>query len=230
MRGVQEFYGREFAVGPGVLIPRPETELLVEAAWPRWPDLGARASLDIGTGSGCLAVTLAARAAATRSRRPPTSRPRPWLARGATRRGSAWRRGWRCLHAAGAGGARRPVRSGRRQSALRAATAIARRCSPRCGCTSQPWRCSRAPTASTWCAAIVGRRAGGAAGRAARWSWRSASDKPTRRWRSCGRRGSSTVRGTRRPAGHPARGGGVDVMERCPGQDRHRVRPGSRHI
>jgi len=53
----QEFYGREFRVTPDVLIPRPETEHVVETA------LGvARAAgrvLDVGTGSGALAVTLA---------------------------------------------------------------------------------------------------------------------------------------------------------------------------
>src|ERR1051325_10338413 len=54
--GRQEFYGREFRVNPDVLIPRPETEHVVEAALKRAP--GARAILDIGTGSGALAVTL----------------------------------------------------------------------------------------------------------------------------------------------------------------------------
>jgi release factor glutamine methyltransferase len=53
----QEFYGREFRVGPAVLIPRPETEHVVEIALRRAP--GARRILDIGTGSGALAVTLA---------------------------------------------------------------------------------------------------------------------------------------------------------------------------
>ncbi|HSE19744.1 MAG TPA: peptide chain release factor N(5)-glutamine methyltransferase [Pyrinomonadaceae bacterium] len=55
--GVQDFYGREFSVTPDVLIPRPETELLVEAA------LEVNTSddpfiCDVGTGSGCIAVTL----------------------------------------------------------------------------------------------------------------------------------------------------------------------------
>ena len=53
----QEFYGRDFYVAPGVLIPRPETELLVERV------LGVvRAGdrvLDVGVGSGCVGVTLA---------------------------------------------------------------------------------------------------------------------------------------------------------------------------
>lgn len=54
--GVQDFYGRSFRVTPEVLIPRPETELLVEAA------LGVMKAdavvCDVGTGSGCIAVTL----------------------------------------------------------------------------------------------------------------------------------------------------------------------------
>ena len=53
--GRQEFYGREFRVTPDVLIPRPETEHLVEAALTQ----SAEAILDIGTGSGAIAVTLA---------------------------------------------------------------------------------------------------------------------------------------------------------------------------
>ena len=54
--GRQEFYGREFRVTPAVLIPRPETELVVETALEHAS--GARRVLDVGTGSGCLAVTL----------------------------------------------------------------------------------------------------------------------------------------------------------------------------
>jgi release factor glutamine methyltransferase len=51
-----EFYSREFYVDDRVLIPRPETELLVEAALDRAPR-GGRV-IDIGTGSGCIAITI----------------------------------------------------------------------------------------------------------------------------------------------------------------------------
>jgi release factor glutamine methyltransferase len=58
--GKREFYGRDFVVRTGVLIPRPETELLVdrarELARERSGEVGVA---DLGTGSGCLAVTLA---------------------------------------------------------------------------------------------------------------------------------------------------------------------------
>jgi len=54
----QEFYGREFRVNPDVLIPRPETELLVEAVLRRRPKR-ARA-IDVGTGSGAIAAILCA--------------------------------------------------------------------------------------------------------------------------------------------------------------------------
>lgn len=57
IRGKCEFYGREFFVDDRVLIPRPETEVLVEAAIERAPR-GGRV-LDIGAGSGCIGVTLA---------------------------------------------------------------------------------------------------------------------------------------------------------------------------
>ena len=55
--GVQDFYGREFLVTPDVLIPRPETELLVEAALEVNKD-GNAFICDVGTGSGCIAITL----------------------------------------------------------------------------------------------------------------------------------------------------------------------------
>jgi release factor glutamine methyltransferase len=56
--GVQEFAGRAFEVGPGVLIPRPETELLVETARKYLPQRAVQIA-DLGTGSGAIAVTLA---------------------------------------------------------------------------------------------------------------------------------------------------------------------------
>jgi release factor glutamine methyltransferase len=55
----REFYGRDFAVGPEVLIPRPETETLVEAALARLDSASQAACLDLGTGSGAIAVSLA---------------------------------------------------------------------------------------------------------------------------------------------------------------------------
>ena len=60
----QEFYGREFRVTPDVLIPRPETEHVVEVALKRWQaespaPPGPARILDIGTGSCALAATLA---------------------------------------------------------------------------------------------------------------------------------------------------------------------------
>jgi release factor glutamine methyltransferase len=60
IRGVQEFWGRAFAVHPGILIPRPETELIVEEALRRASRNLVETACDVGTGSGCLAVTLAA--------------------------------------------------------------------------------------------------------------------------------------------------------------------------
>lgn len=54
--GRQEFYGREFRVTPDVLIPRPETELVVEIALE--VGRGARRIVDAGCGSGAIAVTL----------------------------------------------------------------------------------------------------------------------------------------------------------------------------
>ncbi|HXW00555.1 MAG TPA: peptide chain release factor N(5)-glutamine methyltransferase, partial [Anaerolineae bacterium] len=74
--GVKEFFGLEFEVNPHVLIPRPETELLVEtvlriSGWPmangewRMADLQSKIQnlkskiVDVGTGSGCIAISLA---------------------------------------------------------------------------------------------------------------------------------------------------------------------------
>ena len=58
--GTREFWGREFLVTPAVLVPRPETEFIVEEAIPLVHDIAAPRVADIGTGSGILALTLAA--------------------------------------------------------------------------------------------------------------------------------------------------------------------------
>jgi release factor glutamine methyltransferase len=57
LTGRQEFYGLEFEVNEAVLIPRPETELLVETAL-KLVTAGAPYICDVGTGSGCIVVTL----------------------------------------------------------------------------------------------------------------------------------------------------------------------------
>jgi release factor glutamine methyltransferase len=57
--GEQYFHGRPFTVDETVLIPRPETELLVAAVCERAGDIARPKIADIGTGSGCIAVTLA---------------------------------------------------------------------------------------------------------------------------------------------------------------------------
>lgn len=62
--GEREFYGRSFAVAPGVLIPRPETEHLVETAFEHCNRAAPLKVVDLGTGSGILAVTLALEAPA----------------------------------------------------------------------------------------------------------------------------------------------------------------------
>ena len=64
LRGTQEFYGREFVVTPAVLVPRPETELLVEKAGERVAQIvqerGAAVLADVGTGSGCIPISVVA--------------------------------------------------------------------------------------------------------------------------------------------------------------------------
>jgi release factor glutamine methyltransferase len=59
LTGICPFWGRDFEVSPVVLVPRPETELVVETAL-ELPLSDTASVLDVGTGSGCLAVTLAA--------------------------------------------------------------------------------------------------------------------------------------------------------------------------
>ena len=59
LTGVQAFWRHDFLVRPDVLIPRPETELLVEPASACSPTMVAPRVVDVGTGSGCIAVSLA---------------------------------------------------------------------------------------------------------------------------------------------------------------------------
>ena len=57
--GTQEFYGRDFCVTPSVLIPRQESALLVDEAVRRCAHTPSATVVDVGTGSGCLAVSVA---------------------------------------------------------------------------------------------------------------------------------------------------------------------------
>lgn len=57
--GKREFYGREFLVTPDTLIPRPDTEILVETALERIPADQSCSILDLGTGTGAIGITLA---------------------------------------------------------------------------------------------------------------------------------------------------------------------------
>jgi release factor glutamine methyltransferase len=60
LTGTQAFWRHEFLVTPAVLVPRPETEVLVEAALDRLRDTRSPTIVDVGTGSGCIALSLAA--------------------------------------------------------------------------------------------------------------------------------------------------------------------------
>jgi release factor glutamine methyltransferase len=57
--GQKEFYGRRFSVSPAVLVPRPDTEVLVDVALAKLRNRSSTRVLDLGTGSGCIAITLA---------------------------------------------------------------------------------------------------------------------------------------------------------------------------
>ena len=59
LTGGREFYGRQFKVSPAVLIPRPESELLVDLALERIARDASLRVLDVGTGSGCIAISIA---------------------------------------------------------------------------------------------------------------------------------------------------------------------------
>lgn len=73
IRGSQEFYGLDFEVGPAVLIPRPETEMLVDFARTKYAEVSQTAAserrmarfADVGTGSGCIAIAILAACADT---------------------------------------------------------------------------------------------------------------------------------------------------------------------
>lgn len=62
--GHQEFYGLDFEVTPAVLIPRPETELLVETALEACRGTDSPRVIDVGTGSGCIPIAVAVNAPA----------------------------------------------------------------------------------------------------------------------------------------------------------------------
>lgn len=90
--GHMEFFGLDFRVTPDVLIPRPETELLVEVSlgWlrERAPDRAENSSLgqgisavDVGTGSGCIAVSLAVQARGLQLYAVDLSTPALWVAK-----------------------------------------------------------------------------------------------------------------------------------------------------
>ena len=58
LTGIQEFYGRRFSITPDVLVPRPDTETLIDVALDCIRSTGATRVLELGSGSGCIAITL----------------------------------------------------------------------------------------------------------------------------------------------------------------------------
>lgn len=58
LRGIQEFYGLRFDLGPETLVPRPDTELLVDLALAFLEPLSDPKMLDLGTGTGCIPIAL----------------------------------------------------------------------------------------------------------------------------------------------------------------------------
>jgi release factor glutamine methyltransferase len=65
--GIQEFYGLEYEVTPDVLIPRPETEMVVERALELIGTHGFTSFCEVGIGSGCIAVSILYHAKASRA-------------------------------------------------------------------------------------------------------------------------------------------------------------------
>ena len=59
--GHREFWGLEFEITSDVLVPRPETELIVEEAVAFAREYLCRTVIDVGTGSGCIAIAVASR-------------------------------------------------------------------------------------------------------------------------------------------------------------------------
>jgi release factor glutamine methyltransferase len=99
LTGVQEFYGLEFRVTPDVLVPRPETELMVEQAIGLAADIpaGPVRFADVGTGSGCIAVSFARMVPASLGVAVDISLPALKIAReNASRHGVAERIGFIC--------------------------------------------------------------------------------------------------------------------------------------
>ncbi len=151
LTGRQEFYGLDFEVGPAVLIPRPETEILVEKAAKLSHSVapGPVVFADVGTGSGCIAVCVAHAAPAARGwgvdissaalavaqseRRP----ARGWPGGSPSRAGTSWRvfRPGRCSTSCSA---TRPMFRGATRRACRGWSAIRNR----------TWPCSAGKRAS----------------------------------------------------------------------------------
>ena len=95
LTGHREFWGLDFLVTPDTLVPRPETEFIVEAALERLPVDAPAVLLDIGTGTGCLAVALARERPALRAIATDISHPALLIARrNADRHGVAARVGF----------------------------------------------------------------------------------------------------------------------------------------
>jgi release factor glutamine methyltransferase len=108
IRGTQEFWGREFLVSPAVLIPRPDTELIVELASEYLRTRPRAVVVDVGTGCGCIAISLALEHAETSVHATDISRDALDLARANAERLHADRR-VRFMHGSHLADAPRPI-------------------------------------------------------------------------------------------------------------------------